>query len=98
MPGLDGRDCMHVCNLRAGSRPSQEKEPGDQAIRERLLRGHRFLEDAAMKPGPFGYHHATSVSDAVRLLSCYLVTTRAIAAAQSLIPRLPLPPNTRRPL
>jgi aerobic carbon-monoxide dehydrogenase medium subunit len=74
--------------LEPGSRPSQEKEPCEQAIRERLRRGHRFLEDPAMKPGPFGYHQATSVPDAVRLLSCYEGTARVIAGGQSLMPML----------
>jgi carbon-monoxide dehydrogenase medium subunit len=41
-----------------------------------------------MKPGPFGYHQATSVSDAVRLLAAYDGTARAIAGGQSLVPML----------
>jgi aerobic carbon-monoxide dehydrogenase medium subunit len=41
-----------------------------------------------MKPGPFGYHQATSVSDAVRLLCAYDGTARVIAGGQSLVPML----------
>lgn len=41
-----------------------------------------------MKPGPFGYHQATSVPDAVRLLSSYEGTARLIAGGQSLVPML----------
>lgn len=41
-----------------------------------------------MKPGPFGYHQAASVSDAVRLLSSYEGTARVIAGGQSLMPML----------
>jgi carbon-monoxide dehydrogenase medium subunit len=41
-----------------------------------------------MKPGPFGYHQATSVPDAVRLLSSYEGTARVIAGGQSLVPML----------
>jgi carbon-monoxide dehydrogenase medium subunit len=41
-----------------------------------------------VKPGPFGYHQATSVPDAVRLLSSYEGTARVIAGGQSLVPML----------
>jgi carbon-monoxide dehydrogenase medium subunit len=41
-----------------------------------------------VKPGPFGYHRATSVSHAVRLLSAYEGTARVIAGGQSLVPML----------
>jgi aerobic carbon-monoxide dehydrogenase medium subunit len=41
-----------------------------------------------VKPGPFGYHQATSVPDAVRLLSSYEGTARMIAGGQSLVPML----------
>jgi aerobic carbon-monoxide dehydrogenase medium subunit len=41
-----------------------------------------------VKPGPFGYHQAGSVSDTVRLLSCYEGTARVIAGGQSLMPML----------
>jgi aerobic carbon-monoxide dehydrogenase medium subunit len=41
-----------------------------------------------VKPGPFGYHQAASVSDAVRLLSSYEGTARVIAGGQSLMPML----------
>jgi len=41
-----------------------------------------------VKPGPFGYHQATSVSDAVRLLAAYDGTARVIAGGQSLVPML----------
>ena len=41
-----------------------------------------------MKPGPLGYHRATSVSHAVQLLSSYEGTARVIAGGQSLVPML----------
>jgi aerobic carbon-monoxide dehydrogenase medium subunit len=41
-----------------------------------------------VKPGPFGYHRATSVSHAVQLLSAYEGTARVIAGGQSLMPML----------
>jgi aerobic carbon-monoxide dehydrogenase medium subunit len=41
-----------------------------------------------VKPGQFGYHEAASVSDTVRLLSCYDGTARVIAGGQSLMPML----------
>lgn len=41
-----------------------------------------------MKPGPFGYHQATSAADAVRLLAAYDGTARVIAGGQSLVPML----------
>jgi len=41
-----------------------------------------------MKPGPLGYHRATSVSHAVQLLSGYEGTARVIAGGQSLVPML----------
>ena len=42
----------------------------------------------AVKPGPLGYHRATSVSHAVQLLSGYEGTARVIAGGQSLVPML----------
>lgn len=41
-----------------------------------------------MKPGPLGYHRATSVSHAVQLLASYEGTARVIAGGQSLVPML----------
>ena len=41
-----------------------------------------------MKPAPFGYHQATSIGDAVRLLSAYEGTARVLAGGQSLGPML----------
>ncbi len=41
-----------------------------------------------MKPSPFGYHRATSVADAVSLLSAYEGSARVIAGGQSLMPML----------
>jgi aerobic carbon-monoxide dehydrogenase medium subunit len=41
-----------------------------------------------MKPGPLGYHRATSVPHAVQLLSGYEGTARVIAGGQSLVPML----------
>jgi aerobic carbon-monoxide dehydrogenase medium subunit len=41
-----------------------------------------------MKPAPFGYHRATSVSDALALLSAYEGSARVIAGGQSLVPML----------
>ena len=41
-----------------------------------------------MKPAPFGYHRATSVDDAVRLLTAYDGTARVIAGGQSLVPMM----------
>lgn len=41
-----------------------------------------------MKPAPFGYHQASSVPDAVRLLASYEGTARVIAGGQSLMPML----------
>ena len=41
-----------------------------------------------MKPGPLGYHRATSVPHAVQLLSAYEGTARVIAGGQSLVPML----------
>jgi len=41
-----------------------------------------------MKPAPFGYHRATSVDDAVELLSAYEGTARVLAGGQSLGPML----------
>jgi carbon-monoxide dehydrogenase medium subunit len=42
----------------------------------------------SVKPGPLGYHRATSVSHAVQLLSGYEGTARVIAGGQSLVPML----------
>lgn len=42
----------------------------------------------AVKPGPVGYHRATSVPHAVQLLSGYEGTARVIAGGQSLVPML----------
>lgn len=42
----------------------------------------------AVKPGPVGYHRATSVPHAVQLLSGYEGTARLIAGGQSLVPML----------
>jgi aerobic carbon-monoxide dehydrogenase medium subunit len=41
-----------------------------------------------MKPAPFGYHRATSVTDAVALLSAYEGSARVVAGGQSLMPML----------
>ena len=41
-----------------------------------------------MKPAPLGYHRATSVPQAVQLLSAYEGTARVIAGGQSLVPML----------
>jgi carbon-monoxide dehydrogenase medium subunit len=41
-----------------------------------------------MKPSPFGYHRASSVADAVQLLSAYKGTARVLAGGQSLGPML----------
>jgi aerobic carbon-monoxide dehydrogenase medium subunit len=41
-----------------------------------------------VKPGPLGYHRATSVPHAVQLLSAYEGTARVIAGGQSLVPML----------
>jgi carbon-monoxide dehydrogenase medium subunit len=41
-----------------------------------------------VKPAPFGYHRATSVADAVRLLSAYEGSARVIAGGQSLVPMM----------
>ena len=41
-----------------------------------------------MKPGPLGYHRATSVPHAVQLLAAYDGTARVIAGGQSLVPML----------
>jgi aerobic carbon-monoxide dehydrogenase medium subunit len=49
-------------------------------------RGHWL--GVAVKPGPLGYHRATSVSHAVQLLSGYEGTARVIAGGQSLVPML----------
>jgi carbon-monoxide dehydrogenase medium subunit len=49
---------------------------------------HGGLLESALKPGPLGYHRATSVSHAVQLLSGYEGTARVIAGGQSLVPML----------
>jgi aerobic carbon-monoxide dehydrogenase medium subunit len=49
---------------------------------------HGRLPGVAVKPGPLGYHRATSVSHAVQLLSGYEGTARVIAGGQSLVPML----------
>jgi aerobic carbon-monoxide dehydrogenase medium subunit len=49
---------------------------------------HARLRGPAVKPGPLGYHRATSVSHAVQLLSGYEGTARVIAGGQSLVPML----------
>ena len=49
---------------------------------------HGSLLGFAVKPGPLGYHRATSVSHAVQLLSGYEGTARVIAGGQSLVPML----------
>jgi aerobic carbon-monoxide dehydrogenase medium subunit len=49
---------------------------------------HRRLPRVAVKPGPLGYHRATSVSHAVQLLSGYEGTARVLAGGQSLVPML----------
>jgi len=49
---------------------------------------HRRLLRVAVKPGPLGYHRATSVSHAVQLLSGYEGTARVLAGGQSLVPML----------
>jgi carbon-monoxide dehydrogenase medium subunit len=49
---------------------------------------HGCLRGPAVKPGPLGYHRATSVSHAVQLLSGYEGTARVIAGGQSLVPML----------
>ncbi|HWG60974.1 MAG TPA: xanthine dehydrogenase family protein subunit M [Streptosporangiaceae bacterium] len=41
-----------------------------------------------MKPAPFGYHRASSVSDAIALLTAYEGSARVIAGGQSLVPML----------
>ena len=41
-----------------------------------------------VKPGPLGYHRATSVPHAVQLLSGYEGTARVLAGGQSLVPML----------
>jgi aerobic carbon-monoxide dehydrogenase medium subunit len=46
------------------------------------------LPGITVKPGPLGYHRATSVSHAVQLLSGYEGTARVIAGGQSLVPML----------
>ena len=46
------------------------------------------LPGVAVKPGPLGYHRATSVSHAVQLLTGYEGTARVIAGGQSLVPML----------
>jgi aerobic carbon-monoxide dehydrogenase medium subunit len=52
-----------------------------------VMRRGRLLR-VAVKPGPLGYHRATSVSHAVELLSGYDGTARVIAGGQSLVPML----------
>ena len=49
---------------------------------------HRRSLRVAVKPGPLGYHRATSVSHAVQLLSGYEGTARVLAGGQSLVPML----------
>jgi carbon-monoxide dehydrogenase medium subunit len=49
---------------------------------------HRRLLRVAVKPGPLGYHRATSVAHAVQLLSGYEGTARVLAGGQSLVPML----------
>jgi aerobic carbon-monoxide dehydrogenase medium subunit len=49
---------------------------------------HGSVLGFAVKPGPLGYHRATSVSHAVQLLSGYEGTARVIAGGQSLVPML----------
>jgi len=49
---------------------------------------HGRVLGLAVKPGPLGYHRATSVSHAVQLLSAYEGTARVIAGGQSLVPML----------
>jgi aerobic carbon-monoxide dehydrogenase medium subunit len=49
---------------------------------------HGCLRGPAVKPGPLGYHRATSVPHAVQLLSGYEGTARVIAGGQSLVPML----------
>ncbi len=41
-----------------------------------------------MKPAPFGYHRASSVDDAVRLLAAYEGSARLLAGGQSLVPMM----------
>jgi aerobic carbon-monoxide dehydrogenase medium subunit len=41
-----------------------------------------------VKPAPFGYHRASSVTDAVALLAAYEGSARVIAGGQSLVPML----------
>jgi aerobic carbon-monoxide dehydrogenase medium subunit len=41
-----------------------------------------------VKPAPFGYHRATSVTDALALLAAYEGSARVIAGGQSLVPML----------
>ena len=48
---------------------------------------HGRLLESALKPGPLGYHRATSVSHAVQLLSGYEGTARVIAGGD-LVPML----------
>ena len=50
--------------------------------------GRRHPGRSAVKPAPLGYHRATSVPHAVRLLSAYEGTARVIAGGQSLVPML----------
>jgi aerobic carbon-monoxide dehydrogenase medium subunit len=45
-------------------------------------------EVEGMKAAPFGYHHATSVAEAVELLAAYDGTARVIAGGQSLVPMM----------
>jgi carbon-monoxide dehydrogenase medium subunit len=49
---------------------------------------HGCLRGPAVKPGPLGYHRATSVPHAVQLLSGSEGTARVIAGGQSLVPML----------
>ncbi len=53
-----------------------------------IVRLGRFAEGPGVKPAPFGYHRATSVADAVSLLSAYEGSARVIAGGQSLMPML----------
>jgi aerobic carbon-monoxide dehydrogenase medium subunit len=46
------------------------------------------LPGTGVKPGPLGYHRATSVPHAVELLSGYEGTARVLAGGQSLVPML----------
>jgi aerobic carbon-monoxide dehydrogenase medium subunit len=74
---------MHVCNLERVHFHHKRRKPCEHVLRE-----HRFPGDPAMKPSPFGYHQAASVSDAVRLLSSYEGTARVISGGQSLVPMM----------